>query len=407
MAYRTLKKEFHARNAAAAEELYQARFNSESALRWDFPVGDHQLFCLVSPEVLNLVEQIYHHELRVQRSWSRLPLGVRNHYIRSLLLDEVVSTNAIEGVPSTRRQIDEALDAASNTTDHRRFREMSRLYLAFAEENAELPDTPSELRELYDALMDGEIEPGDRLDGELFRKDTVTILDSRQKEVHQGFHPEEKIIQGLETMIQAIKNDTAPSVVTAVITHFMFESIHPFYDGNGRTGRYLLGLQLSQLLSTPTALTLSRTLNEEKRSYYKAFQEVESPLNKGDGTPFTLALLSLIAKAQQALHEDIEMRLGMLISLGQVIEEIRNNTESGLKPKAIDLLYLLGQVWLFGSGGTIKLEGVAEFLDSSPDTARRHLLDLESAELVETTSRRPLRFILSKLGAEKLGLQDI
>lgn len=48
-------------------------------------------------------------ELRVHQAWTQLPLGARHHYTRSLLLDEVVSTNAIKGVFSTRRQIEEVL----------------------------------------------------------------------------------------------------------------------------------------------------------------------------------------------------------------------------------------------------------------------------------------------------------
>lgn len=67
-----------------------------------------------------------------------------------------------------------------------------------------------------------------------------------------------------------------PLIKMAVI-HHQFESIHPFYDGNGRTGRIINILYLVKcgLLDSPI-LYLSRYINQEKSDYYKLLQSVRS-----------------------------------------------------------------------------------------------------------------------------------
>ena len=68
--------------------------------------------------------------------------------------------------------------------------------------------------------------------------------------------------------------DLDPLIKMAVI-HHQFESIHPFYDGNGRTGRILNVLYLlkSGLLDSPV-LYLSRYINQTKEEYYRQLQLV-------------------------------------------------------------------------------------------------------------------------------------
>ena len=69
-------------------------------------------------------------------------------------------------------------------------------------------------------------------------------------------------------------SDIDPLIKMAII-HYQFESIHPFYDGNGRTGRIIniLYLVLSGLLDIPI-LYLSRYITQNKADYYKVLQGV-------------------------------------------------------------------------------------------------------------------------------------
>lgn len=92
-------------------------------------------------------------------------------------------------------------------------------------------------------------------------------------------HPKE--IVDLMDNLEKFMNDGSlcdwdPLVKMAVI-HHQFESIHPFYDGNGRTGRIINILYLVKegLLKIPI-LYLSRYINQNKAEYYKLLQKVRA-----------------------------------------------------------------------------------------------------------------------------------
>ena len=81
------------------------------------------------------------------------------------------------------------------------------------------------------------------------------------------------LLKNLEDYINDFEDDIDPLIKMALI-HYQFESIHPFYDGNGRTGRILnvLYLVLNNLLDSPI-LYLSNYINKNKRDYYRLFTE--------------------------------------------------------------------------------------------------------------------------------------
>jgi len=74
--------------------------------------------------------------------------------------------------------------------------------------------------------------------------------------------------------VAAAKDDVDPLIKMAIL-HYQFESIHPFKDGNGRTGRVLniLYLYIQKLLDEPV-LYLSKYINEYKQGYYTGLRGV-------------------------------------------------------------------------------------------------------------------------------------
>ncbi len=91
-------------------------------------------------------------------------------------------------------------------------------------------------------------------------------------------------IQELMTNLEKFINDDALSdfdpLIKMAIIHYQFESIHPFYDGNGRTGRIInvLYLVIKNLLDIPI-LYLSRYIIKHKAGYYRLLQEVRNTNN--------------------------------------------------------------------------------------------------------------------------------
>jgi len=88
-----------------------------------------------------------------------------------------------------------------------------------------------------------------------------------------------ELLSNLERYINEDFDDIDPLIKLAVI-HYQFECIHPFYDGNGRTGRIInvLYLVLKELLDSPI-LYLSRYIIRNKSAYYQLLQEVSTQDN--------------------------------------------------------------------------------------------------------------------------------
>ena len=87
-----------------------------------------------------------------------------------------------------------------------------------------------------------------------------------------------EIIHLMENLQKYINDDTFQNIdplIKMAVIHFQFESIHPFYDGNGRTGRIIniLYLVYKGLLDIPV-LYLSRYIIQHKIEYYRLLQDV-------------------------------------------------------------------------------------------------------------------------------------
>ncbi|MDF9867685.1 Fic family protein [Bacilli bacterium PM5-3] len=90
-----------------------------------------------------------------------------------------------------------------------------------------------------------------------------------------------EIIEYLDNLEKYINdlNTTYDPLINMALIHYQFEMIHPFYDGNGRTGRILnvIYLLLKNKLELPI-IYLSKYINENKQEYYKLFSETQQDI---------------------------------------------------------------------------------------------------------------------------------
>lgn len=129
-----------------------------------------------------------------------------------------------------------------------------------------------------------------------------------------------KLMQNLEHFINnADATDHDPIVKMAVI-HFQFESIHPFYDGNGRTGRILniLYLVLNELLDLPI-LYLSRYIIKHKSDYYRLLQEVRDKENWEEW------ILYMIDAVDETAKQTIQLILKIKELMLKLKHQLRDN----------------------------------------------------------------------------------
>ncbi|EGD53893.1 Fic family protein [Gordonia neofelifaecis] len=417
MAYRTLKSIFHQRDRAGADVEESSRRESPATISWDLRIGDHRMFALITPEVAALIERIMSYEPRIRHEWDGLPDRARDDYLDRMIVDEIQATNEIEQVRSTRKEINDALRALADErqTGSKRFIEMVRLYLDIGKPEARGPESLDDIRFVYDAVTAGEISDDDAPDGERFRKGSVSI-ESGTKVVHTGLVPESAIDQALTLMMSQGRDESVPLLVRAVVAHFIFEYTHPFYDGNGRTGRYLLALDLRQVLAPYASLALSATIADNKDRYYRAFAEAEDPLNRADLTMLVISILEIIAEAQHRLLIDLSDQRAKIDALGARIRDLLDDQfpeRLGLDPDSDPslrrtdigaLFFVLGQAWYFDANRAVKLQTLTRAAARSTQFVRRRIQSLVDAGVVETVTRKPLRFRLTEAGAELLEL---
>jgi Fic family protein len=101
-----------------------------------------------------------------------------------------------------------------------------------------------------------------------------------------------KLMNNLEIFINDDNMMDADALVKMAVIHHQFESIHPFYDGNGRTGRIISILYLIQkkLLDLPV-LYMSRYIIRHKNEYYRLLQSVR---DTGEWEPWILYMLDAV-----------------------------------------------------------------------------------------------------------------
>jgi Fic family protein len=114
----------------------------------------------------------------------------------------------------------------------------------------------------------------------------------------------EKLMTELVEFIHA--DDDLDPILRMAIAHHQFESIHPFYDGNGRTGRILnlLMLQREGLLDLPV-LYLSRYITSTKNQYYKLLQSTRETQNWVDWCVYIVTGVALTAKSEIKLVKNL------------------------------------------------------------------------------------------------------
>lgn len=111
-----------------------------------------------------------------------------------------------------------------------------------------------------------------------------------------------ELMHNLEKYINDESISDADPLTKMAVIHHQFESIHPFYDGNGRTGRILNVLYLvkEHLLNTPV-LYLSRYINQNKGEYYRLLQAVRE--EKSGWEEWVLYMLEAVIQTSQQTVE--------------------------------------------------------------------------------------------------------
>ena len=215
----------------------------------------------------------------------------KNQIIQSFLLDEIQATNKIENIFSTRHDIFGIINNMS-LCNNKKIISISNAYKHLLETRGQNITKVGDIRDLYDIILKNSIDKEDLPDGKVFRKNAVFISDCI-KNVHSGVNDENNIIRLMEEFIN-LYNSKNEIFIKMILCHFIFEYIHPFYDGNGRIGRFMFSNGLYLSVDTYFAFLISSSFEHEKNKYYKAFKEANDKYEFGCLNSFVQTILEIL-----------------------------------------------------------------------------------------------------------------
>ena len=226
---------------------------------------EYSLFYVNLMEHTLLQEIIIKNSNKINLISNELPQIAIKDIIIKILSNELYKTNKIEGIETVKSEIHTSLkDNKKLNNKSNKLDGIIKKYKDIMEKNfkdTQHIDNLSSFRKIYDEMFEDFEKSGNyKLDGKYFRKDTVKVINGLGNTIHIGINGEEAIEKNIEDLIQFMNRKDIPFLVKASISHFFFEYIHPFYDGNGRFGRYLLSLYLARKLDILTAFSVSYSI---------------------------------------------------------------------------------------------------------------------------------------------------
>jgi len=200
------------------------------------------------------------------------------------------------------------------------------------------------------------------------------------------------LMNNLEVFINDASNSDLDPLIKMAVIHFQFESIHPFYNGNGRTGRIIniLYLILENLLEIPV-LYLSKFIIRNKGDYYKYLQGVR---DQNDWESWLLFMLDAI---EVISYETIHTINSIKNAMAKYKIELRDN----YKFYSQDLLnHLFNQPYT-------KIEFLMDELSISRITASSYLNQLAEDNLLIKQKEGKYNYYINSFLLEALGVRTM
>ena len=307
---------------------YLSRFSCPSAVHLPLNIRqfnrdkEFRAFFYYNQDLAIIMEKIYIQFADFTHILQNVTSIVQQQFALSSLVDEVYSTSSIEGIHSTHRELKDILDGNSNNTH---FSSIIKKYDLLISEQYPLFVSCKDIRDFYDefAYADAVAEnPKNKLDGTLFRKEAVDIHSSSGKVIHRGITPEDKLIMALSDALNFLNDDEYPTLLRIAVFHYLFVYIHPFYDGNGRTARFISSAYIAKHLHPLIALRLAVTIKHRKSKYYSLLKDTDAEINCGDLTPFICGFLEFVADTVDDINRRLKHKISQLERFRQLLSKV-------------------------------------------------------------------------------------
>ena len=385
MKFISLTKYFYQHTQEEYETEYIRRLEAPFTVHFNIPIHQYNrksaypAFLCYTGEILRLVEKFYKTYEQFLYTVNTVPPVVLYQFTRLSIVEEVKSTNDIEGVRSTKKEIREIIEKKG--AHYHRLQSVVHQYLELLGEEEIKFDTCQDIRNFYDDFTHQEItreNPQNRLDGSLFRKEPVQIQAATGKTIHQGLYPESRIIEALDQALRILHSEEYPLLIRLALFHYFFVYIHPFYDGNGRTDRFITSYFLSRQFHRLLAVRLSIYIKRNKSRYYHMLEEADSERNRGDMTPFVMGFLEILIGST-------EDTIGVLSRKNEQMRKYESRIDAfQLKDKLLKEIYitLLQAALFYGEG--ISMADLMKVTGKNRGTIQKRIDEIPGNHLIVT-----------------------
>ncbi|CCU73727.1 MULTISPECIES: Fic family protein [Thalassolituus] len=267
-------------------------------------------------------------------------------YLISSLIEEAITSSQLEGASTSRRQAKDLLKTGREPKDHSEKMILNNhRAMQFIREYKDEKLSPSMIFELHRILTEGTLTPEDIDKAGAFRdaEDDICVFSKGESTEPLHIPPKaNELSKRLHVLCefanQEYSNDDKdyiPSVIRAIIIHFMIGYDHPFVDGNGRTARALFyWMMAKEKYWLMEYISISRVIKKSPKKYMQAYLHTETDDN--DLTYFIIHQLDVIREAISDLHTYLTFKSQQLRETASLLR----NTEiqSELNHRQLSLL---------------------------------------------------------------------
>lgn len=245
----------------------------------------------MTEEITNLIVEIgeYAGSITTYESLHPNPVLRRENRIRS-----IHSSLAIEANSLSLDQVTDVIEGKRVLGPPQDIQEVKNAYEAYEQAMRLDPYSIRDLLKAHKIMMSGLVK-----EAGTFRSGNVGVYAGSQL-IHAGT-PANYVPELMNQLFDWLKKTKYHPLVKSCIFHYEFEFIHPFADGNGRTGRLWQTLILTKWKEFFEWLPVETLVHENQDAYYQAIQLSN---NQGESTVFVEFMLRMIRDALKELSEN-------------------------------------------------------------------------------------------------------
>lgn len=369
----------HNRDDTLLNEEHQKRYNNSVKLPFEIEVKNKKFdsYYNMDAQLTQLLMDIKE-QVSIFGELIKHDAPLTNYLLDEVVKNEIMNTNLIEGVHSSRQDIDLVLQELIPKGKRIDEYKLVQAYLKIARaEDYEINDI-KQLSYLYKELFEDLLSDKDKIKPEmLFRNDKVGIYKGN-KLIHSGIDSG-RLEEVMEKLIDYMNNDISSHIIIKVaVFHFFFGYYHPFFDANGRTNRFVTSYYLSKDIGLCGVL-ISNSLVENKDTYYKLFEETEDMFNRGDMNYFIYGFIDNIHESIKIFNENLRSNMKFFSKIYKKLNDKYPQKNQSVKK---EILFYIVRGYVFSDENTFTSKELTKVFEKSKSTIKTKIDELCELEYI-------------------------